>query len=776
MKDMFFKYKESRRGAIQFGKYYIYAAVALLFAAGFAQSSNAATFTVTRSDDRNATCNSGVDCSLREALKAADSAGSDDTIDFASGLSLITLVQTDIIIGNNGTLQINGPGANVLTIDGGLGTNRIFLINSNGTTVTINGLSLTGGNGNGNPSGYGGAIAVSQGTLILDSVYIYGNAAPGGGQGGGLYVETGSDAIIRNSTFYNNSSQSCGGISARGIVKISNTTISSNRVTSSGGGLCFIGPQTASDTLRNVTITNNTAVAEGGGISVIAAISESRSANLGNTIVAGNRAGTRPEIDLSSQNHNIISAGNNFIGDEAGDAANTGHPITYQMTDILDTPPVIAQFGFYGGAMPLHALDRLSPAIDRGDNLKAFDPSNNAPLLTDQIGFTRIFDGNGDKSAIVDIGAFELQATQTCVYSLSQTSGTIFIEGGNGSASVITQSGCGWTAQSNVPWIAVTGGSSGSGGGTVSYSVAPTFGSPRTGTLTVAGLTFTVYQIIRNWTPYDFDGDSKADISIYRPSNGEWWILNSHDESNAAFQFGNSSDKIVPGDYTGDFVTDIAVWRPSTGEWFILRSSDFSYYSFPFGLSTDIPAPADYDGDGKTDAAVYRRSNRFWYINRSSDGGTTFVTLGDQFDTPVPADYDGDGKADVAVWHSANSTWLIRKSSTAEVYEVSFGTISDKKVQGDYTGDGKADIAVWRPLTGEWFVRRSEDGSYYSFVFGGNADVPAPADFDNDGRLDAVVYRPSDSNWYVQRSSAGILIRHFGLNSDKPVPNAFVFP
>ena len=52
---------------------------------------------------------------------------------------------------------------------------------------------------------------------------------------------------------------------------------------------------------------------------------------------------------------------------------------------------------------------------------------------------------------------------------------------------------------------------------------------------------------------YDFDGDGKTDISIFRPSNSEWWYLRSSDGANAAFQFGNSSDRLVriPGNLKG---------------------------------------------------------------------------------------------------------------------------------------------------------------------------------------------------------------------------------
>ena len=126
-------------------------------------------------------------------------------------------------------------------------------------------------------------------------------------------------------------------------------------------------------------------------------------------------------------------------------------------------------------------------------------------------------------------------------------------------------------------------------------------------------------------TPFDFDGDGKADISVFRPSAGEWWMQHSSGGI-FALQFGSSTDQIVPGDYTGDGKTDVAVWRPSTGEWFILRSEDSSFYAFPFGTDGDVPAPADYDGDGKTDAAVFRPSNSVWYIQKSS-GGVSIQTL-----------------------------------------------------------------------------------------------------------------------------------------------------
>ena len=82
-----------------------------------------------------------------------------------------------------------------------------------------------------------------------------------------------------------------------------------------------------------------------------------------------------------------------------------------------------------------------------------------------------------------------------CAFSLSPTSVTVPAATSTGSVSVTAGSGCAWTAVSNDAWITVTGGASGTGDGTVSYSVAAnTATSQRAGTVTIAGETFTVTQ------------------------------------------------------------------------------------------------------------------------------------------------------------------------------------------------------------------------------------------------------------------------------------------
>ena len=51
---------------------------------------------------------------------------------------------------------------------------------------------------------------------------------------------------------------------------------------------------------------------------------------------------------------------------------------------------------------------------------------------------------------------------------------------------------------------------------------------------------------------------------------------------------------------------DLAVWRPSSGVWYVYNLVTTAWTSYSFGASGDKTVPGDYDGDGKTDFAVAR--------------------------------------------------------------------------------------------------------------------------------------------------------------------------
>ncbi len=267
------------------------------------------------------------------------------------------------------------------------------------------------------------------------------------------------------------------------------------------------------------------------------------------------------------------------------------------------------------------------------------------------------------------------------------------------------------------------------------------------------------------WTmvrkPVDYDRDGRADLAVWRPSSGTWFIVNSWNGSVRSQQWGASTDIAVPGDYDGDGWPDISVWRPTSGVWYVINSRTGQGQGTQWGAATDVPVPGDYDGDGYTDRAVWRPDNGTWYVMRAN--GTTFAQQwGWVGDMPVPADYDGDGKTDFAVWRRSNGTWYVIRSSDGQSMSQQWGISTDIPVPGDYNGDRRTDFAVYRPSDGRWYV-----SGIGTWQWGIVNDVPVPGDYDGDGKTDVAVWRPSEGNWYlIQSQTNAAAVRQWGIMGD----------
>ncbi len=141
----------------------------------------------------------------------------------------------------------------------------------------------------------------------------------------------------------------------------------------------------------------------------------------------------------------------------------------------------------------------------------------------------------------------------------------------------------------------------------------------------------------------DFDGDGMTDAAVTRIQNGAliWYILKSGFGTGTLYtqsrveQFGLNGDLAAVADFDTDRKTDITVFRPSNGTWYILRSTDGAMQAVQFGSSGDIPQPADYDGDGTVSVGVFRPSNGTWYTSTNPATNYDAVIWGSAGDIPV---------------------------------------------------------------------------------------------------------------------------------------------
>lgn len=279
----------------------------------------------------------------------------------------------------------------------------------------------------------------------------------------------------------------------------------------------------------------------------------------------------------------------------------------------------------------------------------------------------------------------------------------------------------------------------------------------------------------------DFDADGRADPSVYRGSNGFWYI-NRSTAGFTATQWGVATDMLTPADFDGDDKADVAIWREdvaTVGGFYILQSSDNTMRIERFGQTGDDPTiVGDWDGDGKADPAVYRApgggpQNYFYYRGslNNPNGNVTYLPWGAGGDRAMRGDYDGDGKMDAAVFRPSTGLWYISQSSNGAVRYEFWGLSSDKFIPSDYDGDSKTDLAVFR--NGVWYIKQSSNSQAAYINWGLNSDALVPADYDGDGKTDAAVFR--NGVWYQRLSSSGSLgVVNFGSSSDIAVAGAFV--
>jgi CSLREA domain-containing protein len=272
---------------------------AVVLVLAFAPSALARTFTVTRSDDAVPSSCQRNDCSLREAIAAADAHRGADTVEFGNALSGDTIVLARGALQLRRELTIAGPGAQKLAVSGNQ-LSRIFHVV--GGRITISGITIKNGHEDATPTGpkcpnssasfymFGGGILQDAGNLKLERVKVSNNSverSPPGGAivgGGGIGIIDGKLRLTRSRLAGNTAdggaiSEGGGIVNCIGAVTLNRTAVANNAVSataiSDGGGILSgngTGNPGELTVIRSTVRGNNStagSIGDGGGISVV---------------------------------------------------------------------------------------------------------------------------------------------------------------------------------------------------------------------------------------------------------------------------------------------------------------------------------------------------------------------------------------------------------------------------------------------------------------------------------------------------------------------------
>ncbi len=411
------------------------------------------------------------------------------------------------------------------------------------------------------------------------------------------------------------------------------------------------------------------------------------------------------------------------------------------------------------------------------------------------------------------------QCVPICVYSISPMSQSFGQAGGPGSVTVTATGGCSWTAVSNDAFITVTSGASGTGNGTVNYSVAAKADPGlRTGTITIAGLTFTVNQMGPcipisisptlngpsgstltvpinvgasltglGITAYDFVLTfNSAIVGLANPSFDTTGTMSSG--------FTITPNTSVPGQIT----VSASGGTPLTGSGVLLNlritltgavssCSNLAWTSFNFPGGN--PCTTTSNGQvcvvvvGSDTIGLFNPSTSGFFLRNSNSTGVadvlfTYGPAGAGW-IPLTGDWNGDGVDTIGLYNPATSTFFLRNSNSTGVADLSFSYgpagAGWLPLAGDWDGDGVDTIGLYNPTTSTFFLRNTNSAGVadVSFAYGpaGAGWKPIVGDWNGDGIDTIGLYNPTTSTFFLRNTnSTGVADLAFTYNPSGAAP------
>ena len=352
------------------------AAVLLLTAAVL--PAQAAVFLPTKlTDGADGACDS--DCSLREAVLAANAADGPDFIVLGPGRYSLGLAGAGEDLGATGDLDVTGDLAIVgrdaaaTVIDAGQ-IDRVFDVPA-GVRLELVGLTVTNGYVLG---AQGGGLRVA-GELDLTRAVVSLNRAEAG-RGGGIAVLGGASVLNvgQSSILENRSTDQGGGIYLEGTINMVNSTVWGNSAGLIGGGGLYAAEDAVGTVSNSTFYQNGVGSGSGGGVYVVnqpfLAVDY---VVFRNTIIAGNSAGAAAAGDGAAAAGDCfgaaLSAGHNLLGEGSGCLDFGPHSGDLEGTPSAPLDPGLLPFAETGGPTPALRPAPGSPAIDHGEDCEPVD-------------------------------------------------------------------------------------------------------------------------------------------------------------------------------------------------------------------------------------------------------------------------------------------------------------------------------------------------------------------------------------------------------------------